>query len=196
MGVKSTPPQPVPDLALTRLAASVDTVIDAELLIFYNKHTAGGQHSVTGESIYNLLMQNLEEQWVNAYIGSQATAIPQLSAAIVKRLQALTQNGSKVQETLEDKLKKLPTAPDVSPLFVGQRVWARWLEGTGPKAKLLSGSPWYAARVWGEEPKGKGLDETRRTFELYYDTDQKVHDAMPQQQRKRDVISVTQPNAQ
>ena len=87
------------------------------------------------------------------------------------------------------KLFRDKRALDVSELFVGQRVWARWLVA-GKRGGLTVGSKWSKARVLGEgeAPMANG----KRTFRLYFDADQKEHSKTPLRHGNVDLISVTE----
>ena len=176
---------PEPDLDLDLIKVVVDSAIDAELLQLQTEHAAGREHMVSGESIYSLLMKNMEGKWMQAYIGPEADAVPKLTAAIIKRLQVHTGAGSKDQSRLEAKLKGLD-ALDVPTLFIGQRVWARWL---GTQNRVEGG--WYKARMLreGAEKIGRARE---RTHVLYYDSDQGVHHKMPLKKQRHEVISTAQ----
>ena len=80
------------------------------------------------------------------------------------------------------------TAPSMPELFVGQRVWARWL-AKGSRGGLRVQGKWSQARVLGEgeAPMANGA----HTFQLYFDADQKRHSKTPLRHRASDLISTT-----
>jgi len=105
---------------------------------------------------------------------------------IVKRLKHLTSRGSNSQSTLEGLLAAMG-APDVPALFVGQRVWAPWLNDSNN----IEGERWMAARVLGE---GVPLRGSVRTYKLYYDIDAKIHHrGIPLTKGGHTMISTTNP---
>ena len=168
-------PQAVLDTEL--VSDTVSTAIDAELL---RKH-ADHDHDVSGASVYEVLQQNLGDVWVLAYVGGDAQV---LETAVVKRLQALTRSSSASKATLEKHLRE-GAAPVVAPLFVGQRVWAKWL---GERNNVESG--WCAARVLGvSEPGRNGA----RTYHVYFDIDRKEHPRLPIKKSGHAVIRVDDP---
>ena len=78
-------------------------------------------------------------------------------------------------------------APDVPALFVGQRVWAPWLNDSNN----IEGERWMAARVLGE---GVPLRGSVRTYKLYYDIDAKIHHrGIPLTKGGHTMISTTNP---
>lgn len=172
-----------PDLTMEYVEATVVSAIDAELL---KLHTTDGHYAVSAETIYELLMENLEGKWVRAYIGSAPS--PELGTAIIKRLQHHADSQSTALSRLVELFREKPT-PDVAELFVGQRVWARWLV-KGKRGGMTVGSKWSKARVLGEgeAPMANG----KRTFTLYFDADQKEHSKTPMRHGNSDLISVTE----
>ena len=118
---------------------------------------------------------------------SQETVIQRLNDEwIVKRLKHLTSRGSNSQSTLEGLLAAME-APDVPALFVGQRVWAPWLNDSNN----IEGERWMAARVLGE---GVPLRGSVRTYKLYYDIDAKIHHwGIPLTKGGHTMISTTNP---
>jgi hypothetical protein len=172
-----------PDLTLNLVKTTVETVIDAELL---KRHTTNDQHVVSAETIYDLLMENLEGKWVRAYIGVAPSA--ELTAVVIKRLQKHAASQSMNQSKLEELFKLQPT-PDVDELFVGQRVWARWLADK-PRGGMRAEGAWTKARVLGpgKAPMGNG----DRSYTLYFDVDQEEHPKTPLRHINSDLISTTE----
>jgi hypothetical protein len=162
---------------------TVETAIDAELL---KRHTMGDQHVVSANTIYALLMKNLEGKWVRAYIGVAPS--PELTAGVMKRLQKHAASQSTNQSRLEGYFRAQP-APKVAGLFVGQRVWARWLaEKVGGGMGAEGG--WSQARVLDDGVAA--MDNGDRTYKLYFDIDQKEHKKTPVRYRNSDLISTTE----
>ena len=163
------------------ISDTVTTAIDAELLHKHADHT----HVVSGASVHAILKQNLGDVWVSAYVGTDVSGAAVLDAAILKRLQGLTQKGSKTQAKLEEHLLA-GTRPDVAPLFVGQRVWARWL---GTQNKFESG--WCATWVLGESERDQ---RGQRTYHIYFDIDRKEHPKLPMKKSSHLVIRTDDPS--
>ena len=183
-GLDRDPIPRVPNPVLEgRPGETVNTALDAE----YLRKSANPQHIVSGETVYDLLVRNLGPVWVAAYLGSQETVIQRLNDEwIVKRLKHLTSRGSNSQSTLEGLLAAMG-APDVPALFVGQRVWAPWLNDSNN----IEGERWMAARVLGE---GVPLRGSVRTYKLYYDIDAKIHHrGIPLTKGGHTMISTTNP---
>ena len=172
-----------PDLTLEWVKKTVETAIDAELL---KRHTMGDQHVVSADTIYALLMKTLEGKWVRAYIGVAPS--PELTAVVIKRLQKHAASQSTNQSRLEGYFRAQP-APKVAGLFVGQRVWARWLaEKVGGGMGAEGG--WSQARVLDDGVAA--MDNGDRTYKLYFDIDQKEHKKTPVRYRNSDLISTTE----